>query len=768
MPTCPKDQLILYDNIGNNNKTLGLFCHLTRPDPIRTTSNRLTVYFMAGSSHGATRHGFRAQYRSIYVAPPTTVAPVPTTSPTTVAPITSTPTPSICGGLLTNSSGTFNTPNWPLTYPLNFNCVWNITLNDANSIIEISFDNDFGLGGKRPECLKDQLILYDYVDNNRNILGLFCHLTRPDPIRTTSNRLTVYFVAGSSHGATRHGFMAQYRSISVAPPTTVAPVITIPTSPTTVAPVTTIPTPPTCGGLMTSSSGTFNTPNWPLTYPLNFNCVWNITLNDAYSIIEISFDNDFGLGGKRPECLKDQLILYDYVDNNRNILGLFCHLTRPDPIRTTSNRLTVYFVAGSSHGATRHGFMAQYRSISVAPPTTVAPVTTIPTSPITVAPVNTIPTPPTCGGLMTSSSGTFNTPNWPLTYPLNFKCEWNIILNNTNNIIEISFKDNFGLGGQMPDCNKDQLILFDGGSINSQALGVFCNLRRPDPITTSSNKLTILFVSRSYHSNTMHGFSAQYRSLSPPNEQQAECGGGPLELKSPNGSLQTLNWPNSPYAINTNCEWDIECPTGAKIDIRFEDNFRVAGRMPNCTRDYLRISGCGETIHGPYCHVTPPEAFMSTCNAVHITFKTGSERGNSRTGFKLNYICKLTTEIPNSTVTPQCGGGNRSLTASRGSIQTLNWPDNPYPINMECSWDINCLSGVEISFENNFKVAGRMPNCTKDQLRISGCDTNYGPFCQILPPSRMNMNCSKINVSFVAGSERGSTRIGFKLNYRCK
>ena len=38
MPVCPIDQLILFDGDGTLNQLLGVFCHLTRPDLIRTTS----------------------------------------------------------------------------------------------------------------------------------------------------------------------------------------------------------------------------------------------------------------------------------------------------------------------------------------------------------------------------------------------------------------------------------------------------------------------------------------------------------------------------------------------------------------------------------------------------------------------------------------------------------------------------------------------------------------------------------------------------------
>ena len=719
----------------------------------------------------------------------------------------------MCGGKLTNSSGALNTPNWPLTYPFNFECAWNIILNDPNALIEIRFDDDFGIGGQMPDCPKDQLILFDGESTQ---LGVFCDQTKPDPIKTASNRLTVLFVSKSSHGPTRHGFRAHYSSIAADSPAAKSPVVitSAPTTTsypaTTAAPATTSPSatspaiiPPMCGGKLTNSSGLLNTPNWPLTYPFDFNCVWNIILNDTNVIIEIKFDDDFGIGGQMPDCPKDRLILFDGGSTLSQQMGVFCHLTRPDPILTTSNRLTVLFVSKSSHGPTRHGFRAHYRSITVAPPTTTSPpvITSAPTTtshpattaaPATIPPSATSPAtlPPMCGGKLTNSSGLLNTPNWPLTYPFNFNCVWNIVLNDTNVIIEIRFDDDFGIGGQMPDCPKDRLILFDGGSTLSQQMGVFCHLTRPDPILTISNRLTVQFVSKSSHGPTRHGFRAHYRSITmapptttslpvitsapttalpptttaAPSMQLPQCGGGLRKHTSLSGSLQTFDWPNSPYALNTMCDWDIECPLDTIINILFEDSFRVAGRMPNCIKDKLKFSGCGGMNYGPYCHLTPPDAFLMTCNAVHVSFQAGSERGLTRTGFKLNYVCTVPV-VP--TLPPQCGGGETSLSAPSGSIQTLNWPDNPYPINTECSWDISCHLGVEFDFEANFRVAGRMPECNKDQLKISGCSSNYGPYCHLTPPDKIRMTCKNVTVLFRSGSNRGVSRTGFKLNYRC-
>ena len=330
----------------------------------------------------------------------------------------------------------------------------------------------------------------------------------------------------------------------------------------------------------------------------------------------------------------------------------------------------------------------------------------------------------------------------------------------------------------MPDCAKDQLIVFDGGSIHSKRLGLFCHTTRPGPINSTSNRLTVQFGSKTVHGPSRHGFRAHYRSVTvvpptttphpvatpAPTLQLPQCGGGFRKLTYPRGSLQTLNWPTSPYAINTECDWDIECSEGTAVNIQFEDSFSVAGRMPDCMKDRIIISGCEDMNYGPFCHVTHPEAFTATCNTLNVRFQAGSTRGATRTGFKLNYVC---TALIIPTLSLQCGGGDKSHTAPIGSIQTLNWPEDPYPMNTECLWDISCPFGVEINFEPRFRIAGRRPACDKDQLKIFGCGTNYGPYCDLSVPAQISITCNKTNVLFRSAFERGVTHTGFKLKYRC-
>ena len=270
------------------------------------------------------------------------------------------------------------------------------------------------------------------------------------------------------------------------------------------------------------------------------------------------------------------------------------------------------------------------------------------------------------------------------------------------------------------------------------------------------------------------------------------CGGGPQTLTDSSGSIQTLGWSQVAYPINTICNWKIECPSSQqRVQITFEESFIVAGRMPDCPKDKLTFSGCNEN-YGPYCHTTAPEPFTLQCNEVDVLFNAGDGRSDTRTGFKFNYKCVTPTTIAPTTIattaapttiattatpttiadptlSPNCGGGPQTLTESFGSIQTLDWSQVAYPINTICNWKIECPSTqrVQITFEESFIVAGRMPDCPKDQLTFSGCNENYGPYCHTTAPEPFTVQCNEVDVLFNAGDGRSNTRTGFKFNYEC-
>ena len=180
------------------------------------SSNLAKVFFYAGPSHNPSRRGFKCSFRSVDAPlPPTTpppTTPPPTTFPPTLPPTTISPSSSsLCGGTLTATSGSFQTPNWPETYPVNVDCEWTITLPESSKRVQITIGSGFGIAGRLPDCVKDKLTVYDSSDGTQ--YGPFCHFAVPLIPLMSSNKARIVFNAGPAHNPSRHGFFATYTSV---------------------------------------------------------------------------------------------------------------------------------------------------------------------------------------------------------------------------------------------------------------------------------------------------------------------------------------------------------------------------------------------------------------------------------------------------------------------------------------------------------------------------------------------------------------------------
>lgn len=130
--------------------------------------------------------------------------------------------------------------------------------------------------------------------------------------------------------------------------------------------------------------------------------------------------------------------------------------------------------------------------IPTAPPTTAA-TTAPPTTAATTAPPPTSPT--SCGGRLTSTSGSFQTPGWPSNYPQrNFECEWTIDVPVTGYAVKFNIDTTaYGINGRSP-CSRDYLQFFDGLSSGASSLHKLCKFDNPGAITASSSEARVVFV----------------------------------------------------------------------------------------------------------------------------------------------------------------------------------------------------------------------------------------------------------------------------------
>ncbi|NWZ21478.1 DMBT1 protein, partial [Asarcornis scutulata] len=111
-----------------------------------------------------------------------------------------------CGGLISNSSGMLQSPNYPGNYPNNADCVWEIQV-ENNFRVMLTF-RDVALQNSR--CQYDYIEVYDGPPHSSPLLGRICagsFLT----YTSSSNLMSIHFHSDSRY--TFRGFQAHYSSI---------------------------------------------------------------------------------------------------------------------------------------------------------------------------------------------------------------------------------------------------------------------------------------------------------------------------------------------------------------------------------------------------------------------------------------------------------------------------------------------------------------------------------------------------------------------------
>ena len=416
----------------------------------------------------------------------------------------------------------FQTPNWPQTYPENISCEWFIQLPSVEKVVEITCEDDlYGIAGAYPECTEDYITIYDGHSFHSTTYGPYCEFTKPGTIKLSSNLAKIEFYAGPNHACSLVGVKCSFQSVDAYYVTTTPPPVTSHPSPTTtftpltistlisIPPCLTIshppptttsvplitspghimitplpsPAPPTqCGGLMNTSSGTFQTPNWPETYPVNIDCEWKIQLPNSKKLVKLRCDEDpFGIAGFLPDCDKDFLKVYNGHSKQDIEFGPFCHYEKPITMIMSSNKAMAIFHAGPKHNAVRKGFKCLFQSTNQ------------------------------CGGTLTAVSGFFQTPDWPQTYPVNINCTWKIVLPDSSKRVKITFETPFGIAGSFPACIKDKLYVYDDQS--GTEYGPYCYFTLPNPPIMTSNQARVVLLAGPAHNPSRVGFRATYHSI---------------------------------------------------------------------------------------------------------------------------------------------------------------------------------------------------------------------------------------------------------------
>ncbi|XP_031554241.1 uncharacterized protein LOC116291239 [Actinia tenebrosa] len=130
-------------------------------------------------------------------------APTPSVSTEAVSPSV---TAMVCGGVLNNSVGTFQSPNFPSTYPANSHCEWTISLPQDYAAINITL-NQVNLEGEE-KCRHDYIAIYDELHNQ---IGCRSCGTHNSPLEVQVRGRIAVIVFESDSSVNKSGFLARYK-----------------------------------------------------------------------------------------------------------------------------------------------------------------------------------------------------------------------------------------------------------------------------------------------------------------------------------------------------------------------------------------------------------------------------------------------------------------------------------------------------------------------------------------------------------------------------
>ncbi|CAH1246046.1 OVCH1 [Branchiostoma lanceolatum] len=187
----------------------------------------------------------------------------------------------------------------------------------------------------------------------------------------------------------------------------------------------------------------------------------------------------------------------------------------------------------------------------------------------------------TCGGDLQQDSGSFQ----QLNYANNQDCTWKITVS-AGKFVQLSFTQ-FDVEDDST-CDYDYVKVYDGPSTSSSVLGTFCGSSLPARVVSSTNVMTVRFVSDS--SITETGFVAAYNAVdtgavvTQPPTTGGSCGNAVLSGDS--GTFTSPNYPSN-YPDSAQCSWKMSVTAGKQVVINFDPmNIEADG---GCSYDSVSV-----------------------------------------------------------------------------------------------------------------------------------------------------------------------------------
>ncbi|KAF7654159.1 hypothetical protein LDENG_00073270 [Lucifuga dentata] len=280
------------------------------------------------------------------------------------------PSETRCGGVLTDSEGSFSSPNHSGSYPPNSLCVWVIRVQPP-ALVQIHVSS-LTVEGPSP-CLFDWLEVQEQIEQS-SVVTRFCGNVAPPTVNTNSSTVWVKFCSDGSIAGS--GFTAEYRAILPGHKSCSGEEFMCDRG-CCLLPISVCDGQPNCqdqtdeancshkhkecGGQKTGMYGYLASPNHPEPYPHQQLCIWHISVEEGH-VITLSFRN-FSLE-TQDVCDFDYVEVHNGTDAGAGqVLGRFCGANFPPDLTSSGPHMTVVFLA--DEGVADSGFNATYQAMSL-------------------------------------------------------------------------------------------------------------------------------------------------------------------------------------------------------------------------------------------------------------------------------------------------------------------------------------------------------------------------------------------------------------------